>query len=129
MFARIMPVDDLDHAFGADARNGQGVEDIARDPRSLDFVFTLQFGVFRIRTDGMRELFLGEHLPPHVVQQHSRQHDPIIGVRMMPQQRLREPVRNQRVLVVRTHVEPRFGAEPDRNIIRREKARHASAPS
>jgi hypothetical protein len=38
-----MPVDDLDHAIAVDGKNGQRVEDIARDPRSLDFVFTLSF--------------------------------------------------------------------------------------
>jgi hypothetical protein len=47
MFARIMPVDDLDRAFGADARMVRASR-ISRAIRAPRFRVTLQFGVFRI---------------------------------------------------------------------------------
>ena len=68
MFARIMPVDDVDHAPDVDSRNGQALQDIARDPRALDFVLALQLGIFRIGTYCIGKFLLGKHLPADIVQ-------------------------------------------------------------
>jgi len=123
-------VRELHNALDAAALRGGtviGVEALqldARDAYAFDFVSTLKLRIFCRRSDGLSQKLLGEHLPTDIVHKNRPKNNPLIHFGMHVQQRQREAVRYQGVLVVRTNVEPWLRGKPNRNVAFNEESVH-----